>query len=104
MKCLTRPKSPYKLVLIEWDDSARLISQWQWADDYQIPEIVRCISLGYLIAETKEALAVAPNLGDMTSERVQATGIIRVLRSLVRRIIELQLSLFLLSSDMSLHR
>jgi len=89
MKCLTRPKSPYKLVLIEWDDSARPISQWQWVDDYQIPEIVRCISVGYLIAETKEALAVAPNLGDMTSERVQASGIIRVPRSSVRRIIEL---------------
>lgn len=89
MKGLTRPKSPYKLVLIEWDDSARPISQWQWVDDYQIPEIVRCISVGYLIAKTREALAVAPNLGDTTSERIQASGIIRVPRKSVRRIIEL---------------
>ena len=89
MKILTRPKSPYKLVLIEWDDSARPISQWQWVDDYQVPEIVQCISVGYLIAETKRALALAPNLGDTTSERIQASGIIRVPRSSVRRIIEL---------------
>jgi len=89
MKRLTRPKSPYKLVLIEWDDSARPIPQWQWVDDYQIPEVVRCFSVGYLIAETKEALAVAPNLGDTTSERIQASGIIRVPRSSVRRIIDL---------------
>ncbi len=89
MKGLKRPKSPYKLVLIEWDDSARPISQWQWVDDYQIPEIVRCISVGYLIAQTREALAVAPNLGDTTSERIQASGIIRVPRKSVRRIIEL---------------
>ena len=89
MKILTRPKSPYKLVLIEWDDSARPISQWQWVDDYQVPEIVQCISVGYLIAETKRALALSPNLGDTTSERIQASGIIRVPRSSVRRIIEL---------------
>lgn len=77
------------MVLIEWDDSARPVSQWQWVDDYQIPEIVRCVSVGYLIAETKDALAVAPNLGDMTSERIQASGIIRVPRSSVRRMTEL---------------
>jgi hypothetical protein len=86
---IERPKSPYKLVLIEWDDSARPIPQWQWIDDYQIPEIVRCISVGYLIAETKAALAIAPNLGDTTSERIQASGIIRVPRNSVRRMIEL---------------
>jgi hypothetical protein len=88
-ECIKHLKSPYKLVLIEWDDSARPVSQWQWVDDYQIPEIVRCVSVGYLIAETKDALAVAPNLGDMTSERIQASGIIRVPRSSVRRMTEL---------------
>ena len=84
-----RPSSPFKLVLIEWDDSVRPLSPWQWVDEYQIPEIVQCISVGYLIAETKTALAIAPNLGDLASERIQASGIIRVPRNSVRRMIEL---------------
>jgi hypothetical protein len=88
-RSVARPETPYKLVLIEWDDSARPIPQWQWIDEYQIPEIIQCVSVGYLIAKTKDAIAVAPNLGDTTSERVQASGITRVPLSSVRRIIEL---------------
>jgi len=66
------------LVLVEWEDSARPISEWQWVDDYQMPEIVSCVSVGYLIAKTKQAIAIAPNLGDVSSARNQASGIIRI--------------------------
>lgn len=79
----------YKAVLIEWDDSARPISAWQWVDEYEVPETVQCVSVGFLIAETEGALALAPNLGDVGHERVQASGIIRVPRSAVRRMVEL---------------
>jgi hypothetical protein len=85
-----RPKTPYKLVLVEWEDSAQPISKWQWTDEYEIPEIVTCVSVGYLISETKAALAIAPNLGDVRRERVQASGIIRIPRSAVRRIVKLR--------------
>lgn len=84
-----RPKTPYKLVLIEWEDSARPVSAWQWIDAYQMPNTVRCISVGYLIAQTKKALAIAPNLGDVTCDRIQASGIIRVPRSSVRSMTDL---------------
>ena len=84
-----RPEAPYQLVAVEWEDSARPIAAWQWADDYELPQIVRCISVGYLIAETDEALALAPNLGDVGRERVQASGIIRLPRSAVRKISQL---------------
>jgi hypothetical protein len=76
---------PYKLLCVEWEDSARPVSAWQWIDDYEIPHTVRCVSVGFLIAETAEALALAPNLGDTTRERTQASGIIRIPRSAVRR-------------------
>lgn len=81
----TPQATPYKLVLVEWEDSARPVSAWQWIDDYEIPRTVRCLSVGFLIAETAEALALAPNLGDTTCERVQASGIIRIPRSAVRK-------------------
>ena len=76
---------PYKLVKVEWEDSARPIPAWQWIADYELPQIVACISVGYLIAETRQALALAPNLGDIGQE-IQASGIIRIPRSAVRRI------------------
>jgi len=72
-------------VRVEWEDSARPIGAWQWIDDYELPRIVDCISVGYLIADTKQALALAPNLGDLDQERMQASGIIRIPRSAVRR-------------------
>jgi hypothetical protein len=76
---------PYKLVMLEWEDSSQPVDRWQWVDDYQVPEIVKCISVGFLIANTKEAVAIAPNLGDVGRERIQASGILRVPRSAVRR-------------------
>jgi hypothetical protein len=73
-----RPADPYPLVLVEWEDSARPVSAWQWVDDYQIPETIRCLSVGYLVAETDGAIALAPNLGDLEQVRAQACGIIRI--------------------------
>lgn len=80
------PDAPYQIVVVEWEDSARPIPAWQWVDDYEVPQVIRCISVGYLIAETDQALALAPNLGDVGRERVQACGIIRLPRSAVRKI------------------
>jgi hypothetical protein len=88
-KSAARPKTPYKMVLVEWEDSVRPLPSWQWVDEYQIPEIVTCISVGYLIAETNDAIAIAPNLGDVTCERIQASGIIRIPQTAVRRKIAL---------------
>ena len=82
---MKRDAVPYKLVKIEWEDSARPISAWQWIEEYEVPHTVTCISVGYLIAETKQALALAPNLGDIGNERVQASGIIRIPQSAIRR-------------------
>ena len=84
-----RPEAPYRLVAVEWVDSAQPISAWQWADAYEMPQIVVCISVGYLIAETEDAIALAPNLGDIGRERVQASGIIRLPRTAVRKISQL---------------
>jgi len=82
-------KEKFKIVKVEWEDSSQPISAWQWVDDYQIPEAVRCISVGFLIADTKRSLAIAPNLGDVEKDRVQASGIIRIPRSAIRNIAEL---------------
>jgi len=79
-----RPSTPYDLVVVEWEDSQQPVPAWQWVQDYEAPAIVRCISVGYLIAETTDAIALAPNLGDVTREKIQASGIMRIPASAVR--------------------
>ncbi len=80
---------PFSLVQVRWEDSARPVSAWQWLDDYQMPQTVQCVSVGYLVGESTDAIALAPNLGDVKCERIQASGIIRIPRSAVRGMREL---------------
>jgi hypothetical protein len=79
----------FPLVLIEWEDSQRPLSPWQWVDEYSLPDAVRCLSVGFLIAKTKAAVALAPNLGDFECERVQACGIIRIPACAIQKITKL---------------
>lgn len=80
-----RSPSALPLLLVEWEDSAQPESPWQWVHDYKIPKIVACVSVGYLIAETKNAIAIAPNLGDVSEPRAQACGIMRIPRRAIIR-------------------
>ena len=81
------PPIPHQLVRIDWEDSARPISAWQWVEDYALPETVVCVSVGFLIADTEAAVAIAPNLGDIGHDRLQASGIIRIPRCSIKRMI-----------------
>ena len=87
--CKLKPK--YRLVLVEWEDSAQPIAAWTWVDEHK-PAPVRCLSVGYLIAKTKGTLALAANLGDLDRERAQASGIIQIPRRCIIRIVELRLT------------
>ena len=67
------------LVLIEWVDSAQPIPGWRHLDDLPKLEIVRCLSVGWLVAENDEIRMLAPNLGDVASpENGQGSGFIRI--------------------------
>jgi hypothetical protein len=50
-----KPQTPYRLVVVEWEDSQRPLSPWQWLDEYELPDAVRCLSVGFLVAETDRA-------------------------------------------------
>ncbi len=84
-----RPKTPYRLIAVEWEDSQQPLASWQWIDEYQAPDTVHCFSVGFLIAQTAVALAIAPNIGDVEMERHQACGIIRIPLSAVRKMVDL---------------
>lgn len=86
---LSGQKVTRRLVLVEWEDSQRPLSAWGWLDDYELPDAVTCISVGFLVARNKNAIALAPNLGDTNQARGQACGLICIPNSAVRNIIEL---------------
>jgi hypothetical protein len=84
-----RPSLPYRLVMVEWEDSARPTSEWQWADECEVPVPIECVSVGYLIAKTEGGLAIAANLGDVRRDRIQASGIMHIPACSVRKIVDL---------------
>ena len=82
----------YPLVMIEWEDSQRPLAPWQWVDEFTLPDAVTCLSVGFLIAESESALAIAPNMGDLEQDRAQACGIIRIPASAVRSVKKIALN------------
>jgi hypothetical protein len=84
------PSVRFALVAIEWEDSAQPRPAWEWLDEYELEKAIRCLSVGYVVAESAESIALAPNLGDMGQERPQASGIIRIPQSAIRRRVELE--------------
>jgi hypothetical protein len=50
-----KPRLPY-LVLIEWLDSAQPLPAWRFLDDLPPLEVVRCYSVGWLVAEGEAML------------------------------------------------
>ncbi|MDC1513902.1 hypothetical protein N8456_07400 [Porticoccaceae bacterium] len=77
-------------ILVEWIDSARPISDWMFMEDMPRMEVIECVSVGWLVAETDKVLMLAPNLGDVETEgSAQASGFIRIPKSAVTRRITL---------------
>ena len=73
------------LVLIDWEDSAQPVAAWQYVDDIAQPTVVQCQSVGFLIYDGQDVKVLAPNMGDLDTEHVQASGVIRIpVRSITR--------------------
>ncbi|MDC0641357.1 hypothetical protein OAP24_04265 [Porticoccaceae bacterium] len=77
-------------LLVEWIDSAQPIAAWMFLDNMPCMEVIECVSVGWLVAETDEVLMLAPNLGNTESEgSAQASGFIRIPKLAVTRRVEL---------------
>ena len=73
-------------LVVEWIDSAQPIGTWMFLDNMPRMEVIECVSVGWLVAETDKVLMLAPNLGDVESEGyAQASGFIRIAKSAVPR-------------------
>jgi len=79
------------LVLIEWDDSAQPKPNWVFLSHIETPEIVKCVSVGWLVFDGKNVKALAPNIGDYDdSDSVQGSGIICIPSRSITRLVKLK--------------
>lgn len=75
-----------QLLLVEWVDSAQLVSNWHYLSDPLTMEIIQCVSVGWKIQESDSALVLAPNIGDYESGNgAQGTGFIRIPKAAITR-------------------
>lgn len=64
-----------KLILVEWIDSHSAAASWQPLDELAVSvEPVRCRSVGWLVAETAEALLIVPHISGEQNESVRPYG------------------------------
>ena len=75
---MAKKKSPYRLVLIEWEDSVRPDSEWRHLESVSATEIIKCQSVGFLIHDGKSVKSLAPNVAEVGKPDAQASGIIRI--------------------------
>jgi hypothetical protein len=67
------------LLLVEWLDSAQPMPGWRFLDDTPPLDVVRCVSVGWLVAKSDQVWMLAPNLGCCgEGEDTQASGFIRI--------------------------
>lgn len=76
----------YKLVLVEWEDSAQPVPSWQFLDEADYSDVVICRSVGWLVWDSESVKALAPNIGNMGTDVEQGSGIIRIPARCVRSV------------------
>lgn len=75
------------LVMIEWEDSVQPMPSWRLLSDIEPCSAVSCSSVGWLIQDD-DVKTLAPNLGHINCEDVQASGLIQIpARSIVRMVV-----------------
>lgn len=77
-----------KMMLIEWADSRQPTSGWAFLDDADQHTYCRCYSMGFVVREDREMIALAANMADI-DEKAQTTGVIVIPRVAVLKRTEL---------------
>ena len=86
-----KPVLGVPLVFVEWEDSAQPTSNWQHLGDYEPQSVVRCVSVGWLIADSKDVKSIAPNMAGLEDENhLQVSGVINIPTRSILRIIHLK--------------
>jgi hypothetical protein len=79
----------YRLVKIEWYDSRQPQPEWQFLEDFKPPDIVKCITVGYIINENKIQKSICQNIADYKKD-IQVSGIITIPSCCILKITNLE--------------
>lgn len=79
--------TPDRLVLIEWDDATQPTSEWTEVDHIDDGPAV-CQSVGWVLKKGARTIVLAAN---QTNDPPQASGVIRIPTSAIRRMVDLKL-------------
>lgn len=67
------------LVKVTWEDSRQPAPSWAHLATRDKPSAVQCVSVGWLIYDGKDAIAVAANMGDLEGgPSLQVSGVIEI--------------------------
>jgi hypothetical protein len=78
-----------RVVLVEWVDSRSPTSEWEFLEDKDFPEIVNCISVGFLLKKDQAQVILASNLGDLGKDE-QVMGIMTISTCSITKLVDLK--------------
>ena len=81
----------YKLVMVEWVDSAQPTSEWEFLSEVEFKRIVNCSSVGWLIEDGGRVMTLAANFGEMDGikDSEQVCAVIRIPVKSIISVVEL---------------
>lgn len=70
----------WPLLLVEWEDPSTLNTEWTCIGEIDSKRRVRCVSVGFLLKETRHAIILLPHVGylDKPQRDRQTWGSIRI--------------------------
>lgn len=82
----------YPLVMVEWEDSIQANPNWQGISELRKIKSGLCITVGYLLKETKDCVEIAQAIGKPTSkiEEMLFSANATIVKSAIKRVTELE--------------
>lgn len=67
------------LVIVRWEDSAQPVARWQHLAEMDMPEVVECATVGWLIRDDDKVKVVAQSMGGInTDDNIQTSGVMAI--------------------------
>lgn len=83
-------KLGHPLVIVSWLDSRQPTTSWCYLSNIDDPEVVRCLSVGWLTGETDECVMLCATLGDVDHDEPQGNGMTQIPRACITSITVLE--------------
>lgn len=73
-------KLDWPLLMVEWEDPSTSNLDWTCIGDIDLKHRVRCVSVGFLLHETRRFIVLLPHIGNLDRNRQdqQTWGSIRI--------------------------